>query len=97
MATYVYLLNWTEQGIRNVKDAVTREQAAKANVERSGGKWVGAYYTQGIYDVVVILEFPDDETASTASLALAMQGNVRSVTMRAFTVDELGAILQKLP
>ncbi len=64
MATYVLLLNWTEQGIRNAKETLARADAAAGLVEKLGGKMKEVYWTLGPYDVVAIVEAPDDETAT---------------------------------
>jgi uncharacterized protein with GYD domain len=97
MPTYIVLANWTEQGIRNVKDTVARTEQVAAAAEKSGGRLVGSWWTQGPYDIVAIMEFPDDETASAAAIAIGMAGNIRTKTMRAYTRDEMQRIVQKLP
>jgi uncharacterized protein with GYD domain len=97
MPTYIGLLKWTEQGAKNAKDALTRNEQGRAAIEKAGGRLVGAWWTQGAYDVVVVAEFPDDETASAVMLAVGMTGNVRTETMRAYTREEMQRILQKLP
>src|SRR5215468_10117618 len=97
MPTYVVLVKWTEQGIRNVKDTVTRTEQARAAAEQSGGRLIGSWWTQGAYDIVAVFEFPDDETASAAALAVGMAGNARTQTMRAYTAEEMQRIIQKLP
>ena len=60
MATFVTLVNFTDQGIRNVKDSPTRFESFKALVEAQGGAVKSAYYTQGNYDMVVIVEGDED-------------------------------------
>jgi uncharacterized protein with GYD domain len=97
MPTYVTLVKWTEQGIRNIKDTVTRVEQARAAAEKSGGRMIGAWWTQGAYDLIGVFELPDDETASALVLATAMAGNVRSETLRAYTAEEMQQILRKLP
>ena len=64
MPTYIALLNWTDQGVKNVKDSVKRTEQARAAIEKAGGKLTSSYWTQGQYDLVAITEYPDDETAS---------------------------------
>jgi len=95
MPHYVVLLNWTEQGARNAKDTVQRAAQARQVVESLGGKMETIYWTMGAYDVVSIVEAPDDETATAALIKIAGGGNVRTQTMRAFTTEEVTAILQK--
>jgi uncharacterized protein with GYD domain len=97
MPTYVSLLRWTDQGIKNAKESVERSEQASAGAQRAGGRISAVYWLQGSYDALIVSEFPDEETAQAALLALGMQGNVRSETLRAFSVDEMKRILQKLP
>jgi uncharacterized protein with GYD domain len=97
MPTYVGLLKWTEQGVRNAKDALRRQEQGIAAIEQAGGRVIGTWWTQGAYDAVVVAEFPDDETASAVTLATAMAGDVRTETLRAYGREEMQRILQKLP
>jgi len=97
MPTYVMLMKWTEQGAKDAKNALNRQEQGRAALEQAGGRMIGSWWTQGAYDAVVVLELPDDETASAAALALGMQGNVRTETMRAYGRDEMQRLLQKLP
>ena len=97
MPTYITLAKWTDQGIRNVKDTVTRTEQVRAAAEKAGGRLLGVWWTQGAYDVVTVSEWPDDESASVASLTLGMAGNARTETMRAYTQEEMQRIIQKLP
>ncbi len=96
MANYVTLFKWTEQGVKNAKDTVTRVQEATTAFERAGGKIVAVYWTLGEYDLVAIFDFPNDEAFAAASLGLARGGNVRGVTMRAFNAEEMSRIVAKL-
>jgi uncharacterized protein with GYD domain len=97
MARYVVLLNWTDQGARNVKETVQRARAARQAFEAMGVRMADISWTLGQYDVVVTLEAKDDETATRAGLALAAQGNVHSTTLRAFNEKEMEEILRGLP
>jgi uncharacterized protein with GYD domain len=97
MARYVTLYQFTDQGVRAVKDSPARLRAAIKQAERMGLKIVGAYYTQGAYDLVVISEASDESAATAFALATAAQGNVRSTTMRAHDVDEFEAIVKLMP
>jgi len=92
----VTLFQWTEQGVRNIKDASARFAAAKKLVENSGGKVLGLYVTMGPYDVVAVTEGPSDEAASAAALSIASKGNAKTMTMRAFTENEFAGILTKV-
>lgn len=96
MARYVTLVQFTEQGIRNIKDTTKRSDAAMAQAEKMGMKIVQAFWTMGAYDVVVLLEAPDDETISAFTLKIGSMGSVKTHTMRAFTKDEMDNILAKI-
>ena len=96
MPNYVILVNWTDQGIRTAKDSPKRVQDFKNAVERSGGKMVDGYYTMGQYDFVVTVELPDDESAMSLMLATGIRGNVRTTTLKAFSLSEGEKIVSKL-
>jgi len=96
MATFITLVNFTDQGIRNVKDSPDRFSAFQAMAEKAGVKVKSVYYTVGRYDMVVILEGPD-EAATAALLKVGSLGNVRSETLRGFSVDEMKKIIAKMP
>ncbi|TME96343.1 MAG: GYD domain-containing protein [Chloroflexi bacterium] len=95
MATYVTLYSWTEQGIKNFRDTTDRAKSAIAQAEKMGGKITQLLWTSGEYDLVGIAEFPDDQSMSAFSLALASLGNVRTTTMRAYNEREMAAIIAK--
>jgi uncharacterized protein with GYD domain len=97
MPTYIGLLKWTEQGVKDVKNALSRQEQGHAAIDKAGGRVIGSWWTQGAYDIVIVAEFPDDETASAAAIATGMAGNARSETMRAYGREEMQRILQKLP
>ena len=96
MATFISLLNFTDQGIRNVKESPDRFDAFRALAEKMGVTVKSGYYTVGGYDMVVVTEGPEE-----ASMAVLMKvgslGNIRSQTMRAFTPDEMKLIIAKVP
>jgi uncharacterized protein with GYD domain len=96
MAHYILLVNWTDQGIRNVKDSPKRAEDFKSSVEKAGGKLIGLYYTMGQYDSVAILEASNDETAMSVLLAAGSLGNVRTQTLKAFTMSEASKIIEKI-
>ena len=96
MRIYVILLNWTDQGVKNSRDTIKRARAFRALIESRGGKVREHLYTLGEYDIVMVTEFPDDDIAAAAVLALASLGNVRSKTARAFTDEEVVAITAQL-
>ena len=97
MPSYLSLINWTEQGIGNVKESPARLDAAKQAVEAAGGRMIFFYMTMGEYDLAMLIEVPNDETAASVLLALGSQGSIRSTTMRAFTEEEYRTIIGNLP
>jgi uncharacterized protein with GYD domain len=97
MRSYVILVNWTDQGVKNSRETLKRARAFGGLIDSRGGKVREHLYTLGEYDIVMVTEFPDDDTAAAAVLQLASLGNVRTKTMRAFTDQETAGILPLLP
>lgn len=97
MATFIVLANFTDQGIRGIKDSPKRAEAYKAMVAKAGAKVRDLYWTLGHYDLVSIVEAPDAATATSLSLAVGALGNVRTETLTAFSAEEFGRILSKMP
>jgi uncharacterized protein with GYD domain len=95
MATYVSLINWTDQGIKAYRDTVARAEASNALAAKFGGRIVSIWWTLGPYDLVAVSEFPDDESGEAFGLALGAAGNVRTTTMRAFGADAMSAIIAR--
>ena len=96
MPSYVSLIQFKDQGIRNIKDTVKRGEAAIAEAQKMGLKIVEEYWTMGTYDAVVIFEAPDDETMSAFILKVGSLGNVTGQTLRAFRRNEMEGILAKI-
>ena len=96
MASYIALLQLTEQGIRNVKDTTKRAVATSEMASKLGVKVVDVFWTIGPYDIVLVLEAPDDETLTAFTLKLSSLGNVKTQTLRAFRPKEMDAILNKV-
>ena len=96
MAMYVSLIQFTDQGIRNIKKTIKRGDAAMAEAEKMGMKIVEEFWTMGTYDVVVVVDAPNDETMGAFMLKIGSRGNVKSHTMRAFRRDEMAGILAKI-
>jgi uncharacterized protein with GYD domain len=96
MASYICLIQFTEQGIRNIKNTVKRGDAAVAEAEKLGMKIVEEFWTMGAYDVAVVVEAPDDETISAFVLKIGALGNVKGQTLRAFRRSEMQEILAKI-
>ena len=95
MATYIALMQYTDQGIRNVKDTIKRAAAANDVASKMGVKFTELFWTLGHYDLAILAEAPDDETMTAVMLKLASLGNVKSQTLRAFRSKDMEAILQK--
>jgi uncharacterized protein with GYD domain len=96
MARYVTLIQFADQGIRNIKETINRGDAAAAEAEKMGMKIIEEFWTMGAYDAVVVVDAPDDETMSAFMLKIGSLGNVKSHTMRAFRREEMEGILAKI-
>jgi uncharacterized protein with GYD domain len=96
MATFITLINLTDQGARNIKDSPKRFEAYKAQAEKLGLTIKSVYWTTGKYDMILTIE-GSEEAAMTSLLKTITQGNVRSQTLRAFTSDEMKGFVGKLP
>jgi uncharacterized protein with GYD domain len=96
MATFISLLSFTDQGIRNVKDSPDRYEAFRAMAEKLGVRVKDMYYTVGHYDIVAVME-GSDEAVTTALLKVASLGNVRTETLRGFSLDDMKKIIGKMP
>lgn len=96
MATFIFLTRWTDQGVRDSRSSVDRAQAAVERMEHLGVKIFETYWTVGEYDLVLVADCPDLETAHAVSLDLASRGNVRATALRAFEPGEMADILARL-
>ena len=96
MVTYVVLGNFTDQGIRNAKDSPKRAEAFKKTAETFGVTVKELFWTQGRYDVVTILDAPDELAAMTLSLSLGALGNVRTESLRAFSAADMTKVVAKM-
>lgn len=97
MATFISLLGWTDQGIRNVKQTTARAEAFKAMAQKVGVPVKDIYWTVGPHDVVIVMEAPDEETVTSLLLSVGMLGNVRTQTLRGFSAEEMNRIITKMP
>jgi len=97
MATYIVLLNYTQQGIQKIKESPARLEAAKKAFRAMGAELKQWYLVMGRYDAVVIAEAPNDETVAKLALATGALGAVRTETLRAFTEEEYRKIIAALP
>lgn len=95
MPHYIILFKFTEQGIRNIKDTIKRAEAFKAAIEKVGGKFVSEYYTLGRYDIITTVEAPNDEAIASVLVATGSLGNVRSETLKAFSMDEAAKLIER--
>ncbi len=97
MAIWVSLVNLTDQGIKNIKQGPGRLEEAANKIEEVGGKLLGFYLTMGDYDYVTIVEGPSDEVAMIFLMGMGAEGNIRTKTLKAFTLDEFKEMVKGLP
>jgi uncharacterized protein with GYD domain len=97
MPTFIIMLNWTEQGIRNVKDSPKRLQAAREAAKKLGVEIKQVFLTNGEFDLLVIVETADGNNVAKLALALGAQGNLRSHTIRAWPEAEYVKLMSELP
>jgi uncharacterized protein with GYD domain len=95
MPHYISLVNWTEQGIKNVKEAPKRVDAVNAMASKVGAK-MELFFTMGDYDLVALMEAPTDDVAMQLLLEIGKLGNVRTKTLKAWTQAEATKVLAKL-
>jgi len=95
MASFIVLLDYTDQGIRNLKDSPQRADAFNDFAEKAGARVVGQYWTIGSHDGVLILDAPSEEVAASVLLHLAASGNVRTTTLRAFDWAEAQELIDE--
>ncbi len=96
MPKYVMLGNWTDKGAREVRDTVKRSRAAREEFAAMGvnaREWI---FTMGLYDVILTVEAPDDETLSRAAITLAEKGNMRTQTLRGFSEKEVERMIKSM-
>ena len=96
MATYILLANFTDQGIRNIKDTVRRAEVFKELAQKSGTTVKDLYWALGPYDIVAIVDSADDTAVTALGLTLGKSGNVRTQTLRAFSPADMTKILDKV-
>ena len=96
MPRYIQLYNWTDQGVRNAKESPNRIRQAAQSLEQLGGKLIDISLTMGEYDLVGVLEAPNDEVVARFALTLGGSGNVRTTTLKAFSLDEFEQLARLL-
>lgn len=97
MGTYITLLNYTDQGVKNMKGLPEGVLSARQVLENMGGRLHSYRLTLGEYDAVVTVEAPDDEAFATWALNIGARGNIRTTTLKAFTEEETFRIVGNLP
>jgi uncharacterized protein with GYD domain len=97
MPTYISLMKFTDQGIKDLKEAPKRAEQLIKGLEALGGKLVALYLTMGEYDYIGIAEAPSDEVALTFLMTMGAAGNVKTITLKAFSLEEFAGIVKKLP
>jgi uncharacterized protein with GYD domain len=96
MPTYIAMLKWTPQGLQNIKKSASRLEAARKGFEKAGARMKDFYMVTGQYDMIAIVDAPDDATLAKAILGSTSQGNITSETCRAFTEEEYREIISGL-
>jgi uncharacterized protein with GYD domain len=96
MPTYVSLISWTEQGIRTVRETLDRADKFEQLAQKHGASLEQVYWTVGPYDIVAIIEAPDDESVTAVLLEGSSLGNIRTTTLRAYDRDQMSGIIQRL-
>jgi len=97
MAKFIMLGKWTDQGVRNAKDTVKRSRAVREQFAKLGVNAREFFWTMGEYDVVLTFEAPDDETMMRATLSVAVEGYLRTQTLRALSDQEMERVIASLP
>lgn len=96
MPHYIALVNFTDQGIRNAGN-MRQDMAARDELLATAGIKVQRFFTLGQYDIVALVEAPDDEAMATMALRIGSAGDLRTTTLKAFTQDEFLALMERLP
>ena len=97
MSSYIWLVNWTDQGIRNVKETTNRAKGFKEMAEKMGANVKEIFWTMGRYDLVLVIDAPNDESISRLALGLGMGGNAKTETLKAFSAQAMDQILKGFP
>jgi len=97
MPTFMCFLNWTEQGVKNIKDIGKRSKAASTLAEKLGGKIINVHVTTGQYDVVATIDMPSGDAMVKFAAALSAAGNVRTTTVRAYAPEEFAKLVADAP
>ena len=96
MLTYIVLTTFTDQGVKNAKDSPKRAEAFKQMAKTFGVTVKDIFWTQGRYDVVTVVESPDEFSATALNLSLGALGNIRTESLRAFSSADMMKIVAKI-
>ena len=96
MAIYISVVNFTDQGIRVIRNTVERAENFRKQAEELGAKVLDIYWTLGVYVLVILVEAPDDETVAKLFFAVGSLGNIRAHTMRAFSAEDMAGIIKDI-
>ena len=97
MPTYIILMNYTEQGIKNIKEAPERTERLTKTLESMGGKVIGHYAVMGQWDRISIVEMPSDDVMASAALRMGAGGIIRTMTLKAWPMADFSKIIRALP
>ncbi|MCB1775471.1 MAG: GYD domain-containing protein [Gammaproteobacteria bacterium] len=97
MGRYVSVINFTDQGIRVIRNTVERADTFCSTAKKMGVEIVDIYWTLGVSDLVIVVDAPNDEVVATLFFSLGSLGNIRAHTMRAFTAEEMSNIVGSIP
>ena len=97
MTTYLIFINLTEKGIQEIKESPARLDQAKQAAQSMGGEIKQFYLTMGMYDMICVVESPDDETVAKLALTIGSAGAIRTTTLKAFSEDDYRKIIASLP
>jgi uncharacterized protein with GYD domain len=96
MSTYIMLSKWTDQGIRHIKDSPDRLEAARQLCRQHGAEITAFYMTIGTYDMVVVIDAPNDDEFASLAISIAKGGNIRTETLKAFDEDQYRKIIKSI-
>ena len=97
MATYIALVNFTDQGVRQIRQTTERAKTLVNAAANLGVRITNIYWTMGAFDAVFVADAPDEESITAFTLSVGSLGNIRTQTLRAFSADEMSKILEKVP
>jgi len=96
MPSYIMLTNWTDQGVRHVKDSPDRLAAARELCSQHGAEITAFYMTLGAFDMVIIVDAPNDDAFAKLAISIAKGGNVRTATLKAFDEGQYRKIIESI-